>query len=419
MNIDLIIIGNELLNGKIQDLNTHFLANELHYNGHQLRKVHIIADREEHFNEALSAGLKHSDVIITTGGLGPTRDDLTKTMLADFFKKEMSFHQDAYATTLSQYKRGGREYNKEKIDYHNLPKEFMPIYNPIGYAPGILIEDAGKKIIATPGVPHEFQAMIREEVIPKCIGKSKQLFKHVIVKTWKLPEAKIFHTIVPELWEKLEAFGEVSSLPHKLGVDIAVKINAANVSELQQIEAKVLSQIKQTQLKDYIWHIGPESLEEVIVHEAKKKGITIGFAESCTGGLCASRITDVSGSSSVFWGSVISYANEVKESSLRVSKDTLKQFGAVSKETALEMSIGARKHLAVDIAIATTGIAGPGGATEGKPVGTVGIGFSTKFHSDSELLNFKGNRASLKFTFSQAALMKLLETIKNFSKDGD
>ncbi|MFT6631048.1 MAG: nicotinamide-nucleotide amidase [Bacteriovoracaceae bacterium] len=414
MKVDLIIIGNELLNGKIQDLNTHFLAKELHKNGHTLRKVHIIADHKNDFNEAIETALSKADVIITSGGLGPTKDDLTKTMLAAHFNKEIKFNQEAYDITISQYQRGKREYNKEASHYHNLPNDFKAIYNPSGYAPGLYFQINDKKIFATPGVPTEFQSMFTEEIEPKYIEKNDILMKHIIIKTWKLPEAKIFHTIAQGLWEKLEEFGEVSSLPHRLGVDIGVQISANSNEELLEKEKKVLCIFNQSPLKDFIWHIGPELLEELIVKKAKEKGLTIGFAESCTGGLCASRITDVSGSSSVFWGSIVSYANEVKQKSLNVQQETLKIHGAVSEETALEMAIGAREQLEVDIAITTTGIAGPGGGSDLKPVGTVGIGVSTKYKSSSELLYFNGDRKALKHTFSQAALFKLLETIVSY-----
>jgi nicotinamide-nucleotide amidase len=414
MNIDLIIIGNELLNGKIQDLNTHFLAQELYKNGHNLRKVHIIADHYSDFSEALEMALSKSDIIITSGGLGPTKDDLTKTMLAQYFKKEIEFSQEAYDITLSQYERGNREYNKEISHYHNIPTDFAPIYNPLGYAPGLLLEIEGKKVFATPGVPSEFQVMFKDVISPNHIGVSKTLIKHVIVKTWKLPEAKIFRSIDPGLWEKLEVFGDVSSLPHRLGVDIGIQIKAKSENELEKTEKELINIFNNSPVKDYIWHFGPELLEEVIVAKAKEKSLTIGFAESCTGGLCASRITDVSGSSSVFWGSVVSYANEVKQGTLGVELETLQKYGAVSEQTALEMASGARKELAVDIAITTTGIAGPGGGSKEKPVGTVGIGVSTRFNENSELFVFTGNRKSLKHTFSQAALFKLLETIIDY-----
>ncbi len=410
MKFDLIIIGNELLNGKIQDLNAHFLATELYNRGDELRKVHVIKDSEKEFEMAIAESKLYSDVIITTGGLGPTQDDLTKTMFAKIFNKEVVYNTDAYKVAKGHYDRGEREYNLDIIDYHNLPLEFNSLANPIGYAPGIHYQEDDVHFFATPGVPSEFQVMLCEIILPK-IPKPSLKSKHVIIKTWKIPESKIFHEFAPELWKDLETIGEVSSLPHISGVDIGVKISGSTEVEIEQKEKKVIALVSATEIKDYIWHIGPESLEEVIVTKAKQKKLTIGFAESCTGGLCASRITDISGSSAVFWGSIVSYANEVKTKSLEVKTETLKDHGAVSKKTAREMALGAREQLQVDIAISTTGIAGPGGGSIEKPVGTVGIGVSTVSGTKSKIYNFKGSRKALKQRFSQAALMILLEEI--------
>jgi nicotinamide-nucleotide amidase len=217
--------------------------------------------------------------------------------------------------------------------------------------------------------------------------------------------------MAPQLWDQLESFGEISSLPHPLGVDIGVKIQADSLIALTEKEQKIHSIVKKSKISSSIWHIGAETIEEVIIQKAKEKNLKIGFAESCTGGLLASRITDMPGSSSIFWGSIISYSNEVKINCLDVKEKTLREFGAVSKETAFEMAIGARQKLSVDIAVSTTGIAGPGGATPGKPVGTVGIAVSTKSKTVSEMYHYNGNRTSLKYSFSQAALFQMLDAI--------
>jgi len=415
MKIQLIIIGNELLNGKIQDKNTHFLATLAHKHHVSLTKVHIIEDNKEAFKLALSEAWEASDLVITTGGLGPTKDDLTKSMLSDFFHRELTETQAALEIAKKQYSDKGREYS-EKFEYHFIPKDFECIFNKIGYAPGLTFTEKNKTIASLPGVPSEYQVMLIEEVFPKILNthKASELQKHVIIKTYKIPEAQIFHKIVPDLWEKLSMFGEVSSLPHAYNVDIAVKIKAKTKEDLLQSEKEIIHLVSNTELKDYIWHHGEETLEEVIIKEAKEKGLTLGFSESCTGGLCASRITDVSGSSSVFWGSIVSYSNEVKMNSLHVSEETLKNHGAVSTETAYEMATGARENLKVDIAISTTGIAGPGGGSAEKPVGTVGIGFSDKNQSDSTIYQFNGNREQLKLRFSQVALFTMLERIRNY-----
>lgn len=415
MKIHLIIIGNELLNGKIQDKNAAWLASFTHEKHHKLEQVHIVPDNEDIFFETLKQATKAADLVITSGGLGPTQDDMTKKMMSKFFGKIIAFNEDSLAITQNHYTRYQREYQQDKFDYHNIPADFHAINNPVGFAPGLGYHyDKNKFIACAPGVPSEFRSMVEEEIFPyinKSLNFETLIQKHIIIKTWKIPESKIFMKLAPGLWEKLSEFGSVSSLPHLGGVDIGVEIQATSWDEIQTKEQQVIELINSTPIKDHIWHIGAESLEEVIIRKAKEKNLKIGFAESCTGGICASRITDVSGSSSVFWGSIVSYSNEVKMNCLQVKEQTLKEHGAVSLETAKEMAQGALKNMNLDIAITTTGIAGPGGGSEEKPVGTVGIGVATKDNATSELLYFKGNREQLKFRFSQAALFKLLETI--------
>lgn len=418
MKIQLILIGNELLNGKIQDKNAAWMSKFSHKNHLNLERVYTIADNEEVFKETLELATKTADVIITSGGLGPTQDDLTKKMMAKFFDKTMIFSKSSLAITQNHYTRYQREYQKDKFDYHNIPSDFIAFNNPVGFAPGLGHHFNKNKFIAcAPGVPSEFRSMVEEEIFPYLQDNLEYhtlLQKHVTIKTWQVPESKIFMKIAPGLWEKLSKMGQVSSLPYLGGVDIGVEITADTQEDLIQKERTIIELINKTEIQNYIWHIGSESLEQVIIQKAKDKNLKIGFAESCTGGLCASRITDVSGSSSVFWGSIVSYSNEVKTNCLKVSELTLKNNGAVSLETAKEMAIGALKNMNLDIAITTTGIAGPGGGSSEKPVGTVGIGIATKDKATSEIMHFQGSREQLKFRFSQAALFKLLEEIMNY-----
>lgn len=420
MKIQLISIGNELLNGKILDKNAHWMAKFCFAHNIELQRVQIVGDNEADFKNALANALDSADVVLTSGGLGPTRDDITKRMLAEYFDKTILPNSKAWEITQNHYDRYGRELIKENLDYGNIPQDFVAFHNPVGFAPGLGYVENGKVIASMPGVPSEFQSMFSEVIFPFIqkqftqdhSTRASNYFKHVIIKTSKLHESKIFTEVCPGLWEKLEAYGEISSLPHVAGVDIGVKLVEDSNESIEKKEKEILDMVFESSLKEYIWHIGPESIEEVIIQTAKEKNITIGFAESCTGGLCADRITSVAGSSRVFWGSIVSYANEVKMKSLKVNETTLLDFGAVSKETALEMAIGAREQLGVDITVSTTGIAGPGGGSKEKPVGTVGIGFSHKDQSDSKIYHFNGNRESLKYSFSQVALFTLLSQIK-------
>lgn len=408
MKIQLIIIGNEILNGKIQDKNTNLLSKLCYEYGHEIIGVHFVQDDEISILQVLENSIKGSDLIITSGGLGPTRDDITKSILAKFFRKKLLKSEQATTICERQYKRMEKSFDGNLNQYDFVPEGFKAIYNCVGFAPGLYYNQDKKIFLSLPGVPDEFAAMIRDFFETKEMRARADRTNQIIFKTWHIPEEKIFAELCPNLWQELEKYGEVSSLPHTIGVDVGVILK--NLSDQETVYELVLN----SPLKNYIWHIGRESLEEVIINEAQKKKLTIGFAESCTGGLNAHRITNTPGSSSVLWGSIVSYSNEVKINCLNVKEETLKNFGAVSKETAYEMAIGARENLKIDIAISTTGIAGPGGATEGKPVGTVGIGISTKKGTSSEMYYMRGDRETLKMRFSQMALYKLLETIRSF-----
>ncbi|MEX0798232.1 MAG: nicotinamide-nucleotide amidohydrolase family protein [Bacteriovoracaceae bacterium] len=415
MKIQLITIGNELLNGKIQDRNAYWLARFCHEHDLDLIKNDIIPDNEYAFMKAFKGAWQDADLVVTSGGLGPTKDDLTKGMLARFFDKNLVESKQALEVTKKNYAKSKREYNPE-LQYSKIPEGFTAVYNKAGYAPGLFYQENRKMAAALPGVPVEFKTMFMEEILKKLkesFPKSSHIKKHVIVKTWRAPEAKIFNSLCPGLWEDLERFGEVSSLPNPLGVDIGVSITASDQPELEMREQSVRDAVLNSALKDFIWHIGKESLEEVIVKKALEKNMTLGFAESCTGGLCASRITDIPGSSRVFAGSVVAYSNRVKEKILNVNASTLEKYGAVSSETAWEMAQGARSVLEADLVVTTTGVAGPGGGSAEKPVGTVGVGYSSQRDCAGNLHHFpEMDREDLKRIFSQIALITLLEQVE-------
>ena len=407
-----IIIGDELLSGKIQDLNLKWLATAILSTKHKLVATRIIGDDEDQIKSVLTQSLDESDVIIITGGLGPTKDDKTKKVLGDWIGGQQKENQEAITLAKKHYARWNREWTSELNSYHLIPEGITPLYNPVGFAPGLMLKKNGTFIFAAPGVPREFQGMLNEVIIPiidKEIGGDEAELELFNIRTYGIPEEVIFGTLCPGLWEQLEDYGSVSSLPGINGVDITLRLLKNDETQIKK--NKVIELLKTTNLYPNSWHIGLESLQEVVVLKAREKGITFSFAESCTGGLVSSLITDISGSSTPFIGSIVSYSNEVKINKLGVKSETLKKFGAVSKETALEMAIGAREKLNTDIAISLTGIAGPTGGTEDKPVGTVGIGFSTASSSGSDIYHFHGDRVRLKERFAAKALSILLDLI--------
>ncbi len=415
MNIQLIIIADEILIGKTKDLNTHTLAKYLRKSSFQLKKVHIIADDELSIKETLSFIHKSGDIAIISGGLGPTQDDKTKNSITSYLNSSLTQNSEALEIVLKQYSRGEREYNTTTHHYHLFPQAAQPLYNPTGFAPGIF-HGKNKILFALPGVPHEFESMLNQSVDPILAQYQSQVFnKYLVCKTYGLAESKIFSEFSPTLWKDLEQHAKVSSLPFMGGVDIALTLTANNENELINKENKIREILTKSAIAENILHIGKDlSIEELIIYEAKNKNLKIGSAESCTGGLVASRLTDISGSSSCFWGSVVSYSNDIKINQLNVSETTLMNEGAVSLNTAKEMAMGLLKNLKLDIAVSTTGIAGPNGGSVDKPVGTVCVGIASKDKSYSKIYKFSGNRDLLKLRFSEIALVNLLLEIRSF-----
>lgn len=417
MKIGFLVIGSEVLDGKITDSNTKLLADFLKTHHLEIYQSMVARDERSAILSALKVLFDTCDLVVTSGGLGPTKDDITKDTLAAFFGAKVEYSEQAHLVAEENYKRFDRPFPGKEHGYSFLPQNFIPLNNSTGFAPGFFSEQNGKFIFSAPGVPREFKSMLQEHLIKLVSSKIDQshVLGTVIIRTKKIPEEKIFGEVDPTLWEKLEAFGEVSSLPILMGVDIGVKIRAQSNGELSQKISAIRGIVDNSPLKPAVWHYGPESLEEKIVTLANQKKIRFGFAESATGGLCSHRITSISGSSQCFMGSVVCYDEKVKEHILGVNPETLKNCTAVSLACAKEMAQGLKQKLSVDIAISITGFAGPGGGNDQFPVGSVCIGKATSDNLDAESFYFKGDREILKQRFSQAALHTLLEELENFA----
>ncbi len=407
----LITIGDELLKGIISDKNGSWLGKRLTELGIGLGYQSVIGDDSILIHEQIRNLSETFDVIILSGGLGPTQDDITKHSLASLYESKITKNIDVYKMVDSHYKRVGKDFKNELNEYDLFPEFFTPLKNPAGLAPGLFYKDekSKTKIFALPGVPREFQEMFNQSVLPLLENDKKITTERLLIRTFKVPEEKIFGVIDTTLWEKLSAFGKISSLPHIMGVDIGVDFfEHINWSESKE---KIKLLLKDSPLLPHIWSIGSESLEQKIINLAKIKNLTIGFCESCTGGLTSSQITNIAGSSSVFMGSVISYSNDIKIKILNVNPQTLSEYGAVSEQCAIEMAIGGKKVLGVDYCVSFTGIAGPDGGTKEKPVGTIGIGIAGPDGTSSEVFHLKGDRIQLKERFMKQGLHLLLSQL--------
>jgi nicotinamide-nucleotide amidase len=412
----MIVIGDEILNGRTTDLNGSWLTKYLFKMGLSLTAIRFIRDDVTEINLALTSSMNESDIVITSGGIGPTIDDKTKNTLAQFFNKKIIERSDVAAIVTQNYIQFGREWVPSSNHYHFFPEDFIPTNNPRGLAPGIVYfeKNQNKLIMAAPGVPREFTEMVEIEFLPKIANFFPNRFQEnyqTVIRTKGVPEEKIFFELCPTLWSDLEKFGKVSSLPHTIGIDIVISYHGDHSAHVKnQLEIKNL--IQGSALARYVWQYGNKAINEMVLEFAADKKLTFSFAESCTGGLVASKITDLEGSSAVFMGGVVTYANEAKIDLLGVNPETLKSFGAVSPEVATEMAIGALKKFKTNYAISISGIAGPGGGTKEKPVGTVVIGFASETKSGARMFWFPGDRIRKKDRFSDMALLSLLELMR-------
>jgi len=417
LKVSMIVIGDEILNGRTVDLNGSWLSKYLFKMGLEFKAMRFIQDNTTEINNALTASLIESDIVITSGGIGPTLDDKTKNTLANFFKKKIIERSDVAEIVRRNYGQFGRTWKPEQNHYHFFPEDFVATNNPRGLAPGIVYyeKNENKLIMAGPGVPREFTEIVDKEFFPLIkkyfANRIKENFQTVI-RTMGVAEEKIFTELCPTLWSDLEKFGKVSSLPHTIGIDIVISYYGNQTSH-ETTKSEIKKIIQNSLLSEHVWQYGNKSINELVLEMAILKKVTFSFAESCTGGLVASKITDLSGSSSVFMGGVISYANEAKRDLLDVSPETLNKVGAVSIEVAKEMAKGALLKFQTDYAVSITGIAGPTGGSAEKPVGTVVIGHASKNKNGARSFQFPGDRIRIKDRFSDMALLTLLHLIED------
>lgn len=412
MKISLLVIASEILEGKVQDINTLALSKFLKSRNLTLEKVITVSDKQDQILESLKL-LNSSDMVVISGGLGPTPDDLTKDCLAKFLQVPLLSTQNSQEVARKNYEDKGQPFLADH-PYQKIPQNSEALYNPEGYAPGLLFYSGRTPYISLPGVPREFRAMM-ELHLPKILTGEEVYLDDFIIRTKGIAEEKIFTELDPLLWEKLTEFGSVASLPYLYGVDITLRLRGYTPAEIDTKKIALNSFLAKHPLKKYIWHIGDETLEERIINLAKASKLQFGFAESCTGGLCSDKITNINGSSSVFYGSVVCYNTQIKVDLLKVRHQTLRDHDVVSEAVAIEMARGLRSLYPIDIAVAITGYAGPHTKEKQIPIGTVCIGISSSLGDFSKQHHFLGDRQRLKEYFQQAALFQLLETLEKLA----
>jgi nicotinamide-nucleotide amidase len=411
MQAYIITIGDELLLGQTIDTNSAWIGTHLGEAGVEVVGKITVGDDTQAIIEALNHAMTKAELIITTGGLGPTKDDITKKSIAEFLGREMYFDDEVYARIKRIFEKIGRNFSDSHREQCFFPTETSLLKNNNGTAPGMLFHYKGRKIISLPGVPAEMKGIFINEILPMLIndnGGVQIVYKTLI--TAGVGETYIedkIRTVVHELPSDIS----MAYLPSYGTVRLRVTGKHHDKKYIEQETAKVVIKIKKI-LGDLVLAEEDISLEELLLSLCTKKNITLATAESCTGGLVANKIVGIPGASACFNGSIVAYSNELKMSLLHVSLQTLETYGAVSEACVREMLAGLLQSTDADVGVAISGIAGPEGGTDDKPVGTVWIAAGNKNVVNTRMLRAFKNR---KINIEYSANMALYELIK-FSK---
>lgn len=403
---EILTIGDEILYGQIVDTNSQWMSVELSNAGIKVIRKTTVGDQEEDILTAFEEAEKRADITLITGGLGPTSDDLTKPCLAKYFNSEIRIHDEALAEVTEFFKSRGRELTEVNRQQAALPVACEKITNVMGTAPGMWFSRNEKVFVSMPGVPHEMKRMMTDIIIPRL----RQTFKtpailHTVVRTAGIGESFLAEKIAS--WERsLPSHIKLAYLPSLSEVKLRLTAIGDNRATMQ---TEVTGWVEKLKLLagEYIFGIGEDPLEVVLGNTLKQKKLTLAVAESCTGGYLSHMITSVPGSSAYFLGGIVPYAYEIKMRQLGVKPETLDKYGAVSEQTITEMANLVRSKFNADIGVATSGIAGPDGATPDKPVGTVWIAYSDKHQTVTKKLQLSKDRM-INIRMSSMAVLNLI-----------
>ncbi len=404
MKAELISTGTELLLGQILNTNARFLGQRLAQLGIDIFFQTTVGDNETRLVEAFNAALGRADLIIVTGGLGPTTDDLTKETIAGILGLNLFLDNVSLARVEEFFRLRGKQMPEANKKQALIPEGAAVVPNQTGTAPGLIIETAGKIIIVLPGPPIENIPMFTETIEPflkKKIGKGKSVIVSRMLKILGMGES----TIEERIKDLVEAQTNptIAFLAPRGEVFIRLTAKAKTEAAAGKVIGKVEKEIRK-RLGDYIYGADEETMEEVVAGLLKKHGLTLSAAESCTGGLIAKRLTGIPGVSENFMYGIVPYSNEAKTQLLGISPEVIEKYGAVSEETALEMVKGVRQAGGTDLAVAVTGIAGPSGGTPEKPVGLVYISFADHDTTIVQRYIFAGDREVVRWQTANAAL---------------
>jgi nicotinamide-nucleotide amidase len=405
MNLELVTIGTELLLGLTVDTNGAELSRVLAAAGVRITRRTSVADQEEHIRDAVSLGLKRTGAVLTTGGLGPTRDDVTKKVVAELFAVPLQFDEDVWANLLERFARLERKPAASNRSQAEVPRGATVLRNRWGTAPGLWLEGPAGLVIMLPGVPHEMRKLLEHEVLPRLANRaSGSVIRSLVLRTSGVPES----TLAERLGhiEREIAPITLAYLPGFEGVDLRLTAWDVAATEADRLLREAADLVR-VRAGDNVYADGEADLAALVLEEARARRVRLAVAESCTGGLVGTRLTEIPGSSDVFVGGVVAYDDTVKRELLGVPDALLREYGAVSEAVVRAMAEGAARRFGVEAAIAVTGIAGPGGGSEAKPVGTVWIAATMGAGIIARRILFPGSRHEIRARAAQAALLLL------------
>ncbi|MDX9869428.1 MAG: competence/damage-inducible protein A [Candidatus Cloacimonadales bacterium] len=403
ISIAIINIGNELLLGKTVNTNLSWMGNELACMGMEVAKAVIIPDAGEDIRATLKELVGKHSVIIFTGGLGPTEDDITKKEIAEFFGKELIYDDSIWQDMLTKFTQRNRPIPENNKIQAYVPEDFVVLENSRGTAPGLYYQTDDLLLFAVPGVPLEMKHLFTNKIKPILLEKYP-------TNGWFLQTLNTYgigESATAELMDDIVLPEDVNIawLPQTGRVDICVY--GSNAEGCKQVYAEI-----KHILHEWVWGENYQTVAEKVHELLTANNMTLAFAESCTGGLVNKLLTDMAGSSNYLLGGIVSYANEVKENLLNVRKETLESFGAVSEECAKEMAEGLKAKFKADFNVSITGIAGPDGGSEEKPVGLVYMGFAYRNTTEVFKMRFTGNRDSVRLKAAEFVFHQIVKSLE-------
>ncbi len=403
MNVELLTIGTELLLGFTIDSNAAHIARTLGDVGVRVVRRGSVGDRGDDIRDAVREALARTGAVITTGGLGPTRDDITKRVVADLFGAPLEFDDRIWEALVERFARIGRIAPAVNRLQAEVPRGATVLPNRWGTAPGLWLEGAPGIAIMLPGVPREMRMLLEHEVVPRLATRSGgRVIRSRLVRTSGIPESLLAERL-GDIEDRVTPL-TVAYLPGYDGVDLRLTAWDLAPSEADAVLDGGVALLRE-RAGEHVYGEGDTDLAAVVLEAARERGVRIAVAESCTGGLVGKRLTDTPGSSDVFVGGVIAYDNAVKTALLDVSAALFESRGAVSGEVASAMALGAARRFEVRLAIAVTGVAGPGGGTEAKPVGTVWLATALDGAAEAVRVLLPGSREEIRLRAAQAALL--------------